>query len=350
MNIKVETEMKYYCMEPEKLISIANKLKEFKEVSNNYESDEYFTDVNSEFIKNRTCLRIRKKNNEDMEITFKGKSSSLLGSYCKIENNIKMDQKEYDSFTSFLASLGFYSYVIVKKERLTLSKKVKDLFYSIMIDKLPNIGGYVEFEIISNSNDYTKEELKNKLTEFIKEFSEIKLTEVNEPYRDIVAKSIYKKISNKSSKDIYIDIDNILIPYEKDFYNKNKNKFKELTKTNIIWGYYKKNQTPEFRKLILPLIKEYLDGFISDDKELLIMLELLNKVNYKPHLITKTNRDFSEELFKKLNYNIDIINSETGGIRQTFIKNNIKSTDVIYIKEDTIRNINSDLLVVINNE
>lgn len=351
MNIKVETEMKYYCMEPERLIYIATKEYSFKEISHNNESDEYFTDVNSEFIKNRTCLRIRKKDNTNMQITFKGKSSSFLGSYCKLENNITMDQKEYDNFSSFLASLGFYSYVIVEKERLTLSKTIGNLIYNIMIDKLPNIGGYIEFEIISNSNDYTKEELKNKLSSFKNDFKSIKLKEVNEPYRDIVAKSIYNKlIINKNAKDIYIDIDNILIPYEKDFFNKNKNKIKELTKSSIIWGYYKKNNTEEFRKKVLPLIKIYLDSFINDDKELLVMLDLLNRIDYKSHIITKTNRDFSEEFFKKLNCKINIINGDSVGVRQTFIKNNIKPKDIIYIKEDNIRFINRDLLVVLNNE
>ena len=32
--------------------------------SERYESDEYFTDINSVYIKNRTCLRIRNVNNE----------------------------------------------------------------------------------------------------------------------------------------------------------------------------------------------------------------------------------------------------------------------------------------------
>ena len=40
--------------------------------------DEYFTDINSEYIKNRTCLRIRKTNNKHMEITFKGKSRKFF--------------------------------------------------------------------------------------------------------------------------------------------------------------------------------------------------------------------------------------------------------------------------------
>ena len=203
MNCKIETEMKYFCMEPEKLISIATK-NSYKELNRNFESDEYFTDVESEFIKNRTCLRIRKKNNKKMEVTFKGKSIEKIGSYCKLENNINVDINEYENFIMFLSSIGFYSYVIVDKERLTLTKKVDDLTYNIMVDKLTGIGGFVEFEIISNTNDYNKEELKNKLNNFVNEFNRIKLIEVNEPYRDIVANSIYNKylVKDKNERSI----------------------------------------------------------------------------------------------------------------------------------------------------
>ena len=58
--MKIETEVKYYCLEPERLVKLAEKLK-FKKVKELEESDEYFTDIDSNFIKNRTCLRIRKK-------------------------------------------------------------------------------------------------------------------------------------------------------------------------------------------------------------------------------------------------------------------------------------------------
>ena len=59
MKIKVETEKKYYSMEPERLLKKAEELN-FKQIKKVFETDEYFTDINSEYIKNRTCLRIRK--------------------------------------------------------------------------------------------------------------------------------------------------------------------------------------------------------------------------------------------------------------------------------------------------
>ena len=80
------------------------------------ENDEYFTDINSEFIENRTCLRIRKTNNKDMEITFQGTSLALLGQYCQLENNISTDINEYDNLVSLVTALGCYSYCKVEKE------------------------------------------------------------------------------------------------------------------------------------------------------------------------------------------------------------------------------------------
>ena len=53
MKIKVETEKKYYCMKPDELIKLAKNLG-FVEVKKTKEIDEYFTDINTEYIKNRT--------------------------------------------------------------------------------------------------------------------------------------------------------------------------------------------------------------------------------------------------------------------------------------------------------
>ena len=74
-----------------------SKLPDSRCIENLNEIDEYFTDIDSNFIKNRTCLRIRKNNNDNMEITYKGKSDSLLGCFCKLENNISVSKKDYNN-------------------------------------------------------------------------------------------------------------------------------------------------------------------------------------------------------------------------------------------------------------
>ena len=70
MGKRLEIEQKFYFKDIQSFYHLLNK--------NNFKKIEYFTDINSEYIKNRTCLRIRKTNNKHMEITFKGKSRKFF--------------------------------------------------------------------------------------------------------------------------------------------------------------------------------------------------------------------------------------------------------------------------------
>lgn len=83
MASRIEIESKFFCDEKEKLYEI---IKEYgmKEEEKIEEIDEYFTDMDCEYIKNRTCLRIRKTNDKQMELTFKGKSTIFGNTYARI--------------------------------------------------------------------------------------------------------------------------------------------------------------------------------------------------------------------------------------------------------------------------
>ena len=349
MKIKVETEKKYYCLEPEKLISMAEELN-FKQIKKLTEIDEYFTDIDSIFIKDRTCLRIRKHNNEHLEITFKGKSNSLLGQYCKLENNINCNISEYDNFVSLLSSLGYYSYVEVIKERLVYESKKGKYIYSIMIDKLPEIGGFVEFEIISEKEDSSRKELKEELEIFISKFSSLNLKEAIKPYRDIVAESIYNKtINKKQCNKIYINIDSDVMLYEKDFFKKYKDKISKQCNANIKWGIYKKNDMIDNK--ISSLVDEYLENLIFDNKEILVMIELLKRLKYKVCFVTKVNELFFTHLFGKLNVNIDdIIYLKEENLLKTLKNNNLNTKNSIIICNKTLKEINRILIILINNQ
>ena len=155
-----------------------------------------------------------------MEITFKGKSSSL-GSFCKLENNISCNTSEYDNLVSLLSSIGYYSYVVVEKNRMVYEYRKDKYIYSIMIDTLPEIGGFVEFEIISEREDSSRSELQNELDLFVSKFDELNLDEAVKPYRDIVADYIYDNlIKNNKDDKMYINIDMYLSMYEEEFFNK----------------------------------------------------------------------------------------------------------------------------------
>ena len=115
MSKRIETEKKYFCANSEDLISKINAM-DLELISDAKESDEYFTDINSDYIKTRTCLRIRKRNDK-MQVTFKGKSKDFSNSFCKLESNYNINNNNYDDFVTFLSNLGYYSYTIVNKNK-----------------------------------------------------------------------------------------------------------------------------------------------------------------------------------------------------------------------------------------
>lgn len=345
--MKIETEEKYYCLNPNDLIKIAEFLN-FKRVKEEEEFDEYFTDIDGNFIKNRTCLRIRKKNNDKMEITYKGKSDSLLGLFCKLENNINVDINDYDNYISLFSSLGYYSYVKVEKKRIVYELNSTKYKYSIMLDTLSEIGGFVEFEIISEQNKSTKNELEKELADFVSKFSELKLKEATKPYRDIVANHLLQKLKiNKNTLNLCINLDTELLKYEKDFYKKYKEIISKKCKYNVSWTEYKKNN--KIIEIIKPYIEEYIKNLIFDSKDLLVSINLLNKLTYKKYLFTKVNEDFCKIFFKKLNIkNQNILfmnNNETIG--STLKRNSISINDSIIINNTNFKENNSLMLVVL---
>ena len=101
MSSRIETEKKYYCVNNRELLEKI-KMLNYKLISVGNEVDEYFTDINSEYIKKRTCLRIRKSNN-NMEVTFKGKSKDFSSSFTKLESNFKMNPQNYDNFVNLFS-------------------------------------------------------------------------------------------------------------------------------------------------------------------------------------------------------------------------------------------------------
>lgn len=344
MKIKVETEEKYYCMEPERLISIA-EMQNFKLVKNVVESDEYFTDIDSEYIKNRTCLRIRKSNNETMEVTFKGKSDSLLGQYCKLENNINADINQYENYVTLFSSLGFYSYCEVIKERMVYKLSTDKYYYSIMIDKISGIGGFVEFEIMSNREDAKRKDLYDALHLFVNKFESLNLKEATKPYRDIVADNVYDNLfKNKEISEIVLNLDDELELLEKDFFKKYKDKISDKLGSNIKWGEYKKNKDVDSK--IIDLVDEYLDNMIIDNKELIVCFKLLEKIKYKKSFVTNINEVFYTHLFAKLN--IDIKNIIY--IQNKLYKSLKDNSNVVILNEKNIRKVNSILFMVINHE
>lgn len=210
----IEIEKKYFCNNDKDLLKLIDK-NELKLIDESIEIDEYFTDINSQFIKNRTCLRIRKKNDNYMELTFKGKSKEFLNSYAKTENNIILKIEQYNNIVDILNALGYLTYSIVDKKRTTYSKVKDDITYNIMIDHIKSVGNFVEFELLYDDNNKSVDDLKVLLNDFVDSFKELNFESANLPYRDFVAQKNYIDILPKNDlKNIILDLNEINVDNE----------------------------------------------------------------------------------------------------------------------------------------
>lgn len=156
------------------------------------ETDTYFTDKDKEFVRTRTCLRIRRIDSKYMELTYKAKSSQDTERYGKKEVNIQIKLTDYEDLVTVLSGLGYIKYVEFTKYRKVYSKKDNNVEYNIMLDNIKGIGDFVEFEIITHE-DVSNSEREKKLADFIDEFNMTNGVEKKKPYRDIAKEYFDKK-------------------------------------------------------------------------------------------------------------------------------------------------------------
>ena len=295
---RLEIEQKFYFKDIKSLYDLLSKNNLTKTESENIsDSDEYFTDIDSEYIKNRTCLRIRKTNNTNMEITFKGKSINFSNFYAKSENNINIDINDYSNLVDMLGSLGFYSYTTVTKSREVYNKIEDNIEYNVMIDKVEGIGSFIEFELLSDESIGIKN-LTNKLNEFIENFKSLNLEKAMLPYRDYSAKTIYENyLKNK---------DTIIIDFDILFNTKNNIDLSDITVGNI--------------------------NNLASNYNTIANLELIKKIKK----LKKDNINF------KITYNNQNNNNENSEIYLLPILENLNLSDIL--KVDKLENDNSLLL------
>lgn len=361
-NIKIE--QKYYCGNHDKLLKIIDKLN-LKKISEEEEIDEYFTDINSKFIKNRTCLRIR-LSNKYLELTFKGKSKKLTNNYAKIENNIKMNLSNYDNLVDLLCSLGYYSYTVVNKNRITYTKKVEQYEYNVMIDKIENLGDFVEFELLYYKNDKDLTYLQTKLDGFIKLFKHLNFEEANLPYIDFVANKVYLNIlPKKELKTILFDLDGTLINSEEKFFESFRYVIESNFRYTIDFEEYENNELKQNANLINKLKNDgIINPYVSDDKIMKEVyaeyekrfLDLLNEnvvtLNFellkqlkstqlKLALVSTSRKKFIDLLLKKLG----IENLFEVIISREDVKN-LKPAPDAYLMALDLLNISSDSCIV----
>ena len=365
MSNRIEVEEKYFVQDIQKLESHI-KSQEFKLVSCYNETDEYFTDIDSIYVKNRTCLRLRNSNN-NLELTFKGKSNEFLNSYAKIEKNIELKTEQYDDILDMLKKLGYYSYVFVNKNRKTYTKNIDELVYNVMIDNIENVGSFVEFEILAENFNYSLKELKKKLEEFTFKFKYLNLKVANLPYRDFVSENIFSKIKPKNKlTTILCDLDGTLINSESVFFEAFKEILNEKFNIEISFYEYEENELNKNSNLINKLKLEnkipnnileedimnevynrYLNKFkeLIKDDDVYLNFELLKRIKNKGikiGLISTSKREFINLILQdlKLDNLFDIIVSREDVI-------NLKPSPEAYIKAINSLRINTDECIAV---
>jgi len=300
----------------------------YKLIESSNEVDTYFSDLDGEFIKNRTCLRLRKSDLKK-ELTFKGKSRAMSNLYAKVEHNARLADEEENNFSDILSSLGYFKYVIVDKQRKTFRKEENGLKKNISIDYLKNIGCFIEFEILANSADWSFriDKLRHELEKMKTDFRTSDLPVADQPYRDYTANFIAEKnLTRQTLKCILFDFDGTIVPSEDIFYHSYRNiatellgytpsleeykKF-ELKKTGALYEYIlskmpKGVDLADEEKFMNAVYDHYRSSLesIRHNEKVIINLESVRKIKklgLKIALVSSSKREFINQIIEYFN-------------------------------------------------
>ena len=310
---KIEVEGKYLLLNRDVLVGKLVQLG-FKPSSSSEEKDEYFTGADGMFVKDRTCLRIRTKQG-GAELTFKGKSRIISGSYAKVEHNAIISQDQVEEVKDILSALGYHKYVSVSKNRQTFTQNGEYLKKNVSIDELRGIGTFVELEILADHQKWQNrtEELHKILSELKTEIGGNNFEEAPLPYRDYSAEYLASDKLNKNHTVAFLfDFDGTIAHTETIFYNAYCKVAEKISGTKILADDYVQYELndhdklfhrtgldkfisrEEFMAAVYSEYRERLGEYASNEKimESIDAIQKIRNLGYKVALITSSKIEF----------------------------------------------------------
>ncbi|WP_330633601.1 class IV adenylate cyclase [Halocatena halophila] len=179
MEQQKEVEMKIKVTE-EQAHKLQETLTEYGSISEMTERDIYFTAPVRDFLETNECLRIRVRDNEPVELTYKGKTTpEMQDQFWKDEIDIPIDDVE--DVRHILKAIGCQELTTVVKHR----QKVVEDSMVITLDDVEGIDHYLEIESAATTPEEVTKARENNRT-LLGELGIDSPEIVDEPYRDLV--------------------------------------------------------------------------------------------------------------------------------------------------------------------
>ena len=145
------------------------------------ETDTYFTSPVRDFMETKECLRIRQRNGNPVEMTYKGKTTDEMREKNQFwKEEIDLPVSSLEDSEQLLLAIGCEKLVKVEKER----KKAMVDGKTITLDRVKDTGYFLEVESEAVEKDVEEALEDNKA--FLKELGLDGVEVVRKPYRDLV--------------------------------------------------------------------------------------------------------------------------------------------------------------------
>lgn len=145
------------------------------------ESDTYFTAPVRDYMETNECLRIRERDGEPIELTYKGATTEEMdeeGQFWKEEVDIPIEDVE--DAKSLLNAVGCEELVTVVKERKHAEIDDKE----ITLDYVEPVGYFLEIESTAYNQEGVEEAVEDNKS-FLTNLGLDEVDVVDQPYRDI---------------------------------------------------------------------------------------------------------------------------------------------------------------------